>query len=391
VHADDRVGVIDGPAQHALELRLAYPRGDPARLHARVGDRRLVPLAAPSSSTSPPPRPAAKASARARIFPRRRSACGSAPGLVAVVPEARLACQGVELPLPRAPVERGQRDPLSASTRRLRRTSSISGVRDHGSALLPPSPDPRQPPGPPLRGGGPEPAPGTAAAAPPARPPRPGTAPAPPRGAIARGAAVGGHRRPPARQRPVSSSSEPRSSTQSLSATVIDTDRGAITARSRSSSGATCPSFGAPHGGLPPHADPAVKQSDPSALVAALERLLARSPRGATRSTRSPGVSGAGTARLVYLARPSRPYVQLRTDVALSSRCAAALPPPRPRSGWTAPPARSAPRSPPPSAGRGARGRPTGAARSSASPAADPALRQARARRPTRRRPRTTS
>ncbi len=107
------------------------------------------------------------------------------------------------------------------------------------------------------------------------------------------------------------------SSTQSLSATIIDTARGAVAAEESVVFGRDLPEFGAPNGVLP-HPDPAVKHSDPLLWVAALERLLdslrARGvPLDAIR-----GVSGAGQQHgSVYLARPLASLRGWRTDAPL--------------------------------------------------------------------------
>lgn len=93
------------------------------------------------------------------------------------------------------------------------------------------------------------------------------------------------------------------SSTQSLSATVIDAARGTVVAEEAVVFGRDLAEYGAPHGVLP-HADPAVKHADPLLWVAALELLLGRLrgrdiDLGAIR-----GVSGAGQQHgSVYLAR----------------------------------------------------------------------------------------
>ncbi|MBN2195412.1 MAG: hypothetical protein JW751_21515 [Polyangiaceae bacterium] len=93
------------------------------------------------------------------------------------------------------------------------------------------------------------------------------------------------------------------SSTQSLSATVIDTGRGAVVAEESVVFGRDLPEFGAPNGVLP-NADPAVKHSDPLMWIAALERLLEQlRARGADLAAIR-GISGAGQQHgSVYLAR----------------------------------------------------------------------------------------
>lgn len=93
------------------------------------------------------------------------------------------------------------------------------------------------------------------------------------------------------------------SSTQSLSAMIIDTDAGKIVLEQNLNFGKELPEFGSPNGFLPSD-DPKLRHSDPLMWVEALDRLL-----GAIRATgfdlgRVAGVSGAGQQHgSVYLNR----------------------------------------------------------------------------------------
>ncbi|HVR19207.1 MAG TPA: FGGY-family carbohydrate kinase [Polyangiaceae bacterium] len=101
------------------------------------------------------------------------------------------------------------------------------------------------------------------------------------------------------------------SSTQSLSALVVDTDSGSVVLDESLNFGATLPEYGSPNGFLE-HADARVKHSNPLMWVDALDRLLegARA-RGFDWGTVA-GVSGAGQQHgSVYLSTPiakARPW-----------------------------------------------------------------------------------
>jgi len=90
--------VIDGAAQHALELRLPDPRGDPLGLLGRVGDRGLVALRRPEVQVLGRLGDRGGQGAPELDLLRRRGALAEQRlGALLVAPEARLARQGVEL------------------------------------------------------------------------------------------------------------------------------------------------------------------------------------------------------------------------------------------------------------------------------------------------------
>jgi len=94
------------------------------------------------------------------------------------------------------------------------------------------------------------------------------------------------------------------SSTQSLSALVVDTDSGQVVLDQALNFGKDLPEFGSPHGFLE-HADPQVKHSDPLMWVAALDRLLARIKASGFDLGSIAGISGAGQQHgSVYLKTP---------------------------------------------------------------------------------------
>ena len=94
------------------------------------------------------------------------------------------------------------------------------------------------------------------------------------------------------------------SSTQSLSALVVDTDAGRVVLDESIAFGSALPEFRSPHGFLE-HADPEVKHSDPLLWVEALERLLERIKAGGFDLGRIAGISGAGQQHgSVYLNAP---------------------------------------------------------------------------------------
>jgi len=93
------------------------------------------------------------------------------------------------------------------------------------------------------------------------------------------------------------------SSTQSLSAIVIDAQTGDVVANHSVAYGARLPAYGSPHGFLP-NADPRVVHSDPSMWVEALDLLLGDLREQGVDLSRIAGVSGAGQQHgSVYLAR----------------------------------------------------------------------------------------
>jgi len=93
------------------------------------------------------------------------------------------------------------------------------------------------------------------------------------------------------------------SSTQSLSALVIDAQTGEVVADHSVAFGARLPAYGSPHGFLP-HADPRVVHSDPLMWVEALELLLTELRQQGVDLSRIAGISGAGQQHgSVYLAR----------------------------------------------------------------------------------------
>lgn len=103
------------------------------------------------------------------------------------------------------------------------------------------------------------------------------------------------------------------SSTQSLSAIVVDPDRGRVVL-DESLSFAELPEFRSPHGFLE-HADPRVKHADPLLWVAALDALLTRLRSQGVDFSRIRGVSGAGQQHgSVYLGTPVAEAPSWRTD-----------------------------------------------------------------------------
>ncbi|NLF18829.1 MAG: carbohydrate kinase [Lentisphaerae bacterium] len=90
------------------------------------------------------------------------------------------------------------------------------------------------------------------------------------------------------------------SSTQGLTALVVDTARGEVVHQDVLNYGAEFPEYGSPQGFLP-HADPLVRHADPRLWVAALERLLGRL-RAAGLAARLDGLSGSAQQHgTVYL------------------------------------------------------------------------------------------
>lgn len=94
------------------------------------------------------------------------------------------------------------------------------------------------------------------------------------------------------------------SSTQSLSALLIDTDRGEVIADRSVAFGERLPQYRSPSGFLA-HEDPKVKHSDPLMWVEALELLLTELRASGVDLSRVRGISGAGQQHgSVYLRRP---------------------------------------------------------------------------------------
>lgn len=114
------------------------------------------------------------------------------------------------------------------------------------------------------------------------------------------------------------------SSTQSLSAIVIDTDSGQVVENESLQFGRELPEYASPHGFLITD-DPSVKHSDPLMWVAALDTLLAR--LAARRSLASiAGISGAGQQHgSVYLNTPLSDVRAWRSDVPLPTQVAPLL------------------------------------------------------------------
>jgi xylulokinase len=93
------------------------------------------------------------------------------------------------------------------------------------------------------------------------------------------------------------------SSTQSLSAILVDTDSGEVVANHSVVFGDRLPGYASPKGFLP-HADPKVVQSDPLMWVEALELVLTEMRAAGVSFADVRGVSGAGQQHgSVYLAR----------------------------------------------------------------------------------------
>lgn len=94
------------------------------------------------------------------------------------------------------------------------------------------------------------------------------------------------------------------SSTQSLSAIVLDAEAGTVALNEAVNFGKDLPEFESPHGFLE-HADPRVKHSDPLMWVAALDLLLGRMRERGFDFAGVRGISGAGQQHgSVYLNRP---------------------------------------------------------------------------------------
>jgi xylulokinase len=93
------------------------------------------------------------------------------------------------------------------------------------------------------------------------------------------------------------------SSTQSLSAIIVDTAQGRVVLDESVSFGSDLPSYASPQGVLP-HADPRVRHSDPLMWVEGLELLLSRIDSSGFDLSKVRGISGAGQQHgSVYLNR----------------------------------------------------------------------------------------
>ncbi len=93
------------------------------------------------------------------------------------------------------------------------------------------------------------------------------------------------------------------SSTQSLSAMIVDTSTGRVVLDQSINFGKALPQYGSPSGFLP-HADPQLKHADPLMWVAALDLLLAQLKATGTDFSQVEGISGAGQQHgSVYLAQ----------------------------------------------------------------------------------------
>jgi xylulokinase len=104
-------------------------------------------------------------------------------------------------------------------------------------------------------------------------------------------------------------------STQSLSATIIDVERGEVVHRSSVNYGADLPQYGAPSGFVP-HPDARIRQADPCMWVEALDLLLHRATKSGVDWSAIAAISGGAQQHAsVYLgsalqtadADPSRP------------------------------------------------------------------------------------
>ena len=134
------------------------------------------------------------------------------------------------------------------------------------------------------------------------------------------------------------------SSTQSLSAVVIDLDTGAPVKAMSLNFGKEFPEFSCPQGFLP-HTDPLVRQADPLLWVAALDRLCARLRKEGVPLEQIQGISGSGqqhgtiyldaafatgkvaydpAADLISAIRPhlTRPTAPIWMDSSTSAECA---------------------------------------------------------------------
>jgi xylulokinase len=94
------------------------------------------------------------------------------------------------------------------------------------------------------------------------------------------------------------------SSTQSLSAMVVDTERGVVVLDESLNFGKSLPQYGSPQGFLP-NPDPRIKHADPLMWVHAVDVLLGRLASGGCDFSQIAGISGAGQQHgSVYLQTP---------------------------------------------------------------------------------------
>ena len=94
------------------------------------------------------------------------------------------------------------------------------------------------------------------------------------------------------------------SSTQSLSALVVDTESRRVALDESVNFGADLPQYASPQGVLP-NTDPRVRHSDPLMWVEALDLLLSRVQRSGFDLGKIAGISGAGQQHgSVFLSRP---------------------------------------------------------------------------------------
>ena len=94
------------------------------------------------------------------------------------------------------------------------------------------------------------------------------------------------------------------SSTQSLTAVLIDSVPGSVRHSCTVRFGADLPQYDCPHGFLP-HADPLVRHADPRLWAAALEHVLAKLRREGVDLSGIAGISGSGQQHgTVYVRRP---------------------------------------------------------------------------------------
>lgn len=107
------------------------------------------------------------------------------------------------------------------------------------------------------------------------------------------------------------------SSTQSLSAIVIDSSDGRVVVEESVNFGSDLPAYGSPQGVLP-NADPHVRHSDPLMWVEALELLLTRVRESGFQWSKVAAISGAGQQHgSVYLKEPLRDAGRWRTNKSL--------------------------------------------------------------------------
>jgi xylulokinase len=115
------------------------------------------------------------------------------------------------------------------------------------------------------------------------------------------------------------------SSTQSLSAMVIDTDSGSVVVDETVNFGSDLSAYASPQGFLE-HPDPLVKHSDPLMWVAALDLLLTRLREAGVAFDRIAGVSGSGQQHgSVYLNAQFAGALDWHTDALLAEQVAPCL------------------------------------------------------------------